>query len=118
MIPNEDKMLASIRLHLDSTVNAMDAHTASRLNRARQQALDQGLAQAGQLRWLRPMLALASCAAVILALGLTLRTPEVTAPVTNIQDADDFELLAGSEELEMIENLEFYAWLEQQSLEG
>ena len=32
--------------------------------------------------------------------------------------ADDLELLAGSEELEMIENLEFYAWLEQQSLDG
>jgi hypothetical protein len=37
---------------------------------------------------------------------------------TPVSTVDDFELLAGAEELEMIENLEFYAWLEQQSLDG
>jgi hypothetical protein len=72
-----------------------------------------------------PWLVAAVCAGdnhrAVLALTVTLRSadtllqaPTLAAPAA----ADDFELLAGGEDLEMIEDLEFYAWLEQQSLDG
>ena len=65
--------------------------------------------------------ALATTAAALLALAVVLRSSEPVQPPPTLaapSAADDLELLAGSEELEMIENLEFYAWLEQQSLDG
>ena len=64
---------------------------------------------------------LATTAAAIRALTVILRSSEpVLQPPTlaAASAADDLELLASNEELEMIENLEFYAWLEQQSLDG
>lgn len=113
----DDSWMSQVREHLDDGVRRLDGHTASRLNRLRQAALDQALGNRGWRQWLRPIYALASCAAVALALSLMWRMPE--APMAaSVPATDDFELLAGAEDLEMIENLEFYAWLEQQSLDG
>lgn len=116
----EPDLCAKVREQLDLDVRDLDAATASRLNRARQQALDVGLRQRRTRGWWLPF-ALATATAVLLALTVTLRSsdsalqaPTLAAPAL----ADDFELLAGSEDLELIEDLEFYAWLEQQSLDG
>lgn len=117
---DEAGWMTKVRAQLDLDVRDLDAATASRLNRARQQALDVGLRQRHKRGWWLPF-ALATAVAVVLALGLTLRLPDsapqapaLAAPAA----ADDLELLAGGEDLEMIEDLEFYAWLEQQSLDG
>ena len=115
---SEQDFLNQVRAALDDSAARLDAATVSRLNRARQRALDQGLAR--RTRWVWPTLALATAASLTLALGLLLHTPEVAAPLppTAATESLDFELLAGSEDLELIENLEFYAWLEQQYLDG
>lgn len=118
----EAPWLNRLRTQLDEDARDLDAATASRLNRARQQALDAGLRKR-RPRWIWLPFSLATAAAALLALTLTLRTSEPLLPppvlaAPSASAADDFELLAGSEELEMIENLEFYAWLEQQSLDG
>lgn len=115
----QNDFLNQVRELLDESTTSMDAQTASRLNRARQQALDQGLKP--RARWVWPSLALATAASLTLALSLALHMPD-TAPLPPAAAAadlsQDLELLAGSEDLELIENLEFYAWLEQQSLDG
>ncbi|MGE4070897.1 MAG: hypothetical protein AB7E72_06940 [Lysobacterales bacterium] len=116
MKAHDEALMEKISAQLDQDLQTLDGHTASRLNRIRQAALEQALVQKQRRSWLRPLYALASCAAVALALSLMWRVPE--APVAPVQAVDDFELLAGAEDLEMIENLEFYAWLEQQSLDG
>lgn len=118
MKPNDEALMDQINAHLNQDLQHLDGHTASRLNRIRQAALDQALMQRQRRPWQMPLYALASCAAVALALSLMWRVPEAPAPVAAVQSVDDFELLAGAEDLEMIENLEFYAWLEQQSLDG
>ncbi len=118
--PEETRWLDRLRAQLDEEVRDLDAATASRLNRARQAALDAGLAQRKARLPLLPY-ALAASIAAVLALAVTTRTPEPTQalPVaTTPSTVDDLDLLASSEELEMIENLEFYAWLELQSLDG
>ena len=110
--------ITQVRGQLDLDVRDLDAATASRLNRARQTALDAGLRR--RRAWWLPF-ALATATAVLLALAVTLRSPDATLQAPTLAApaaADDFELLAGGEDLEMIENLEFYAWLEQQSLDG
>lgn len=117
---SEAAWLTQLREQLDQDARDLDAATASRLNRARQQALDAGLRK-GHGRWIWLPMAMATTAAAILALTVILRSSEpVLQPPTlaAASAADDLELLASSEELEMIENLEFYAWLEQQSLDG
>jgi len=97
----------------DQPADGLDAATLSRLNRGRQAAL----AEAAQphRQWLRWMPATGAAAAVLL-LVLTRQGPGdfdvITAP------AMDLEILLGEESIEMIEELEFYSWLDTQELEG
>jgi hypothetical protein len=109
------------RAGLDSDVQAYDAALLSRLNQARQRALDRGLAKPARLwPWQWPALAFASALGLMLALGMPLRSPENAGSPAAIAPATDpdFEMLVAGEDLELIENLEFYAWLDQQSLGG
>lgn len=120
---DEPRWLEAVREQLDTDAAGYDAATLSRLNRARQAALDAGLRPRRRPWWHWSLVAVATSAAVVLAVALTLRTPEAgkppVAPVALEQsEVDDLELLAAGEDLELIENLEFYAWLEQQSLDG
>ena len=121
MNASEDpRWVAQVRAQLDDDARDLDAATASRLNRARQHALDVGLTQR-QRRWNWFPYALAASMAAVLALTVMLRVPEqpqVPVAAEAAPTVDDLDLLAGTEELELIENLEFYAWLEQQSLDG
>ena len=106
---------------LDAQGDNLDAATRSRLNQARQRALDEGLRPRAR-RWQWPALALSCACGVVLVLGLGLRTaapvieaePLLAAPMSE----PEYEMLVAGEDLELIENLEFYAWLDQQSLDG
>jgi len=109
------------RAQLDAGVDGLDAASRSRLNQARQRALDQGLRTRAR-RWRMPAFALASACAVMLVIGLGLR---MSAPVAEPEallsapmSEPEYEMLVAGEDLELIENLEFYAWLDQQSLDG
>ena len=110
------------RALLSAQVDDLDAATRSRLNQARQRALDEGLRSPRARRWQWPALALASACGVMLVLTLGLRMaapviesePLLAAPMSE----PEYEMLVAGEDLELIENLEFYAWLDQQSLDG
>lgn len=112
-----------LRMLLDAETAALDAGTLSRLNRARQAALDAGLkshARRGN-HW---MLALPAMAFAMLALWLLpVLTPPVVDAGTELAELEallvepvavDGELLASDAPLELIDEWEFYAWLEQQ----
>ena len=110
---------------LEQSLIGYDAACASKLNRARQAALSQvGMSQRLAWRW-----ALGTCAAAALAalvvLPRTQLTPDQTLPDFAVftgelaLEIDDSSLLADHDaNLEMIQNLEFYAWLELQAQDG
>jgi len=103
---------------LDEQAATLDAATLSRLNRMRQQALDQGL-RGSRGRWRWPFAAFATACGVLLVIGMVSRLPTagLVSPTTVMAPAD-YEMLVAGEDLELIEDLEFYAWLDQQSLDG
>lgn len=95
---------------LDASTQALDAATLSRLNRARQQALAAASPARSTMRWPRRLAVAASLllGAVILW-PAAMRGPASTGAST--LSPEDAELLADGE-LEMTDDLEFYAWLD------
>jgi len=92
----------------DASVEGLDAATLSRLNQGRQRALaelEHGRSTGQWLRW-APVTA-AAAVALIAVMVVNRPVPDET-PIT----ATDFEMLIEYEELELLEDLEFYAWLE------
>jgi hypothetical protein len=99
---------------LRRSADDIDGATASRLNRARQAALEQLPNRRRTSRWLVP--AFSTAAAGALAVGLWLN-PGVdrdlpTQGASAALSADEMDLLLTDDNLEMFEDLEFYAWLD------
>jgi hypothetical protein len=107
--------LDQIRTQLDASARDLDAHTLSRLNRARQQALAQ-IPSRTPRHW--HWLALASAASIALAVALlpNLRTPQPEALPVVDASVEDFELLTSEENLALYSDMDFYAWLDTQDL--
>jgi hypothetical protein len=100
----------------DAEVDNIDGRTRSRLAQARYAALE---ACQGKPRWSRQMglrvaLPAAAAAAVAVAVLAVWRAPEPAAVSPQLAALQDLEILLSEEELEMLEELEFYAWLEEQ----
>jgi anti-sigma-K factor RskA len=107
---------------LQQSARTLDGRTRSRLNQARQAALDE--LPAPRARGWRSGFAIASAAAVaILAVGVWRNLPQTEAPADDLAPAiasvpvgSDLELLLAEENLDMIEDLEFFAWLAAEEL--
>ncbi len=97
----------------DTSVDGLDAATLSRLNRSRHAALAELRRPARQ--WSRWMPATGVAAAVLVAV-VVLQTPngvdEVPTAVT------DMEILLGEDSIEMLEDLEFYSWIDAVDLDS
>lgn len=106
-----------IRQQLDHTARDLDAATLSRLNQARQAALQ--AARASKPRpWLWPM-ALATACSLALAVAIWPRVmPQPLSLPTAVAQPEDFTMLAGEEQLDLYEELDFYAWLDAQPQSG
>lgn len=105
------------RAALEQSAQALDAAAVSRLNQARQRALDQLAPRRRPLHWTRR---LAVAASLVLALALlwpdrppTEQGSNAGLPAPATLSSEDAELLAEGE-LEMTDELEFYAWLDAQ----
>ena len=113
MNKTDETLVQQTKEAFDQSVDGLDAATLSRLNRGRQAALTEALQP--QRQWLRWIPATGVAAAVFLAV-LTIQGPGdievISAP------AADLEILLGEESIEMLEDLEFYSWLETQEDES
>lgn len=114
---NDEALKKQIVEALQQDCETLPAHLRSRLNQARQQALDEAAASTRRKHWLRFGLPAGLATACTLVLALWLGQQEAPAPVTppasTALQVEDWQLLAEPTDLELIEELEFYAWLEQ-----
>jgi hypothetical protein len=113
MKKTDEQLAERAKQAFDQSVDGLDGATLSRLNRGRQAALAE--LRRPQNQWRRWMPASGAVAAVLIAV-IALRGPAdidaITAP------ASDLDILFSEESIEMLEELEFYSWLETQDLEG
>lgn len=102
---------------LDESAETLDAATLSRLNRARQTAL----AQSGGVRsnWIVGVgfAGLALIVLLVFGLGQHSAPPPASLPVA-VEQVGDADALASDDNLDLYENLDFYAWLDAQQQDG
>lgn len=99
----------------DESVAALDGETRSKLTQARYRALEE-LKPRRQAKWARALVPVGA-AAVVATLTVMLwqgQIPSVDDGDFDVAAVTDIEILLSEEELDMIEELEFYAWLEEQ----
>jgi hypothetical protein len=95
----------------EDSVERLDARTRSKLTQARNLALDEVKKGAAQRRWIWAPAGGFALAAVI-AVGVVFwpgRTPQPGAAAL-----EDLEIVADRENLELLQDVEFYAWLDEQ----
>ncbi len=106
---NENDILKTAQQALGESVEHLDANTLSRLNQARQKALSQEKSSLfDNITWI-PAGAVAALSITIVVGSLFLFSPE-----PSFNNLDEAEFMAGNEEIELMEDLEFVAWLIEQ----
>lgn len=114
--------LDDVRARLDESARDLDAATLSRLNQARQAALAAARPRAPWWRFAPWLVGATATAALALAVGLALTLPgspePAVAPVAAGLDAADFDMLAAPDDLALYEDMEFYAWLDDEAALG
>lgn len=103
-----DPLVASIRHELDRSCAALDGYTLSRLHSIRSEAVARRRSRLQQ--WLLPFGTLVTASALVLAMGLYLRSP---ATGNDSAALEDIEILAANEALDFYADYEFYQWLAQ-----
>jgi hypothetical protein len=102
----------------DQSVQGLDAQAQSGLNRGRHEALAQLQPGIGYSQWLRWGPATGVAAAAVVAVVILSGRPPVDE-LTPLATAGDFEILLDEASLEMLEELEFYSWIDLEvELEG
>ena len=105
---NRDAFTEKSKALFNDSVERLDGAALSRLNQGRQRALaelDRAAPHGPWLRWV-PVTGVAVVA--LIAVMVINQPAQVDEPIT----ATDFEMLIEHEELELLEDLEFYTWLE------
>jgi len=105
----EDAFAEKAKQRFDESVARLDGKTQSRLNQSRHAALAE--LDKGQPAWVQWIPATGVAAAAVLAVVLWTGTPgtdDLAAPAI----ANDMEILLTEDSLEMLEDLEFYSWID------
>lgn len=117
--PGEAQFAERAKAAFDSSVERLDAATLSQLNQRRQAALAELAERPAASPWLRllPATGLAAAAAVAV---LIMGRPGVVVELPDAGDSavTDFEILLGDDSLEMIEELEFYSWIDEAGVDN
>ena len=93
----------------DESVANLDGQTRSRLNRGRQAALAE--IKTGRPVWVQWAPAAGVAAATVLAVVLWTGNQPIDE-LTPVATASDFEILLTEDSIEMLEDLEFYSWID------
>lgn len=104
-----------VKAVFDESVDALDAATLSKLNRSRHEALAE--LQRPKHQWSSWMPATGVAAAVLVAVVL-LESPAVVRDLNGTTAATDMEILLGEDSIEMLEDLEFYSWIDMAETDG
>jgi len=114
MDPREvDAFAARARAAFEETVERLDGATRSRLNQARQRALAAAVRRRPPL--LRAVMPAGGLAAAV-AIAVLLWRAQAPGPESSLEPRavlDDIEIVVAGESFEMLEDMEFYAWLQQ-----
>lgn len=111
MSTKDDQLAAWARASLERDLDHPDEFTAARLRAIRLRALER---TRGRSRWTQRLIPAATVAAAfIVALTFSIQRTPPTASEPMV-----FDLLADSQDLELIEELEFYEWLERRDNAG
>lgn len=109
--PTPDPLEQRSRELFDDSVGRLDARTRSRLNQARQQALNEAKKGATRRYWLTaPLGGLAATVLIALVL-ITGRETTVPRHESGALPLDDFDIVAEADNLELLRDVEFYSWL-------
>jgi hypothetical protein len=106
---DDSELARRARQLFDESVQELDAETLSRLNRSRQHALaavKDGDAHAAWLRWAPVAASAVAAVAVVIVWNPGNGVDELPRTTTS-----DLELLLAEDELEMLEDLDFYRWM-------
>ena len=114
---DEDELAGSVRDSLEQSLEHLDAATLSRLNQARQNALTIKQRRVSGLPWLAAG-SLAVIAISILASRLLLTSPDTLNDNMPLASIDDAEFIVVSEDIELLENLDFVSWMVTQDNAG
>jgi len=112
MKPEDETFLQQSKKLLDESVDSLDAATLSRLNQARQRALDIRLDTRRTNHFLtaRNGAVFASLAVATVVVLLWTSTPQQQTSVV-AQQYEDLEMLTADADLDLLEDLEFVSWL-------
>lgn len=105
----QDKFVERAKRHFDQSVANLDGETRSRLNRGRQAALAE--IASGGLAWSQWAPAAGVAAAALVAVVMWTGNPP-TDELTPSSASADIEILLTEDSFEMLEDLEFYSWIE------
>lgn len=114
---HDNEFVGKLKGVLDEGAESLDDATLVRLQHARRQALRQGGQQRGRpitagwiARWI-PATGLAAAMAVLVATTLWMAIPQMDLP-----SVEEIELLTSNENLELLDELEFYQWLDEDGI--
>ena len=113
--PPPDELERRTRELFADSVDRLDARTRSKLNQARNVALNELKTRRTRRYWLTaPLGGLAAAVLVIVVLMNGRETP-VNSGESGILPLDDFDIVADADNFELLQDVEFYAWLADQS---
>lgn len=111
--PEDKKFEQFTKRLLDDSAENLDGGLQSRLTQARFRALEQKSTTSWLREWIpKPIPAFAAAAGLALALVFTLNGPTQNQSGSTLED---LELLATTDQLELYEDMEFYAWLAEEN---
>ena len=117
--PKDDKRLEqSAKALFDDSVARLDAATLSKLNQGRQAAIAELADESPARQWVRWMPATGVATAALVAIVVLRGPADIDVPTASDPTITDFEILLGEDSLEMIEDLEFYSWIDLADLES
>ena len=113
---DEKELTVQAKALFDDSVERLDAATLSRLNQGRQQALQATRETGSGGEWARWVPAGGLAAAAVVAVVVWQGAPvERSAPAAGT--ATDFEIMLSEDSLDMLEDLEFYSWIDTANIE-
>jgi len=117
MTHEHDDLARQVRDALNQSVEHLDAATLSQLNQARHKALSVKQRHSAGLPWLTAG-SLAAIAIAILATRLLLTSPDTLNDDMPIASIDDAEFIVVSEDIELMDDIDFVSWMVTQDNAG